>query len=49
MRPSPIDPYGVAKYGVEVDLELARKQFGLRYNIIRPHNVLGKYQNIWDR
>mgnify|MGYP003113172847 FL=1 len=49
MRPCPIDPYGVAKYGVEVDLELARKQFGLRYNIIRPHNVLGKYQNIWDR
>lgn len=48
-RPQPIDPYGVAKYAVEVDLELARKQFGLRYNIVRPHNVLGKYQNIWDR
>jgi len=48
-RPQPIDPYGVAKYAVEVDLELARKQFGLRYNIVRPHNVLGIYQNIWDR
>ena len=47
--PQPIDPYGVAKYAVEVDLELARQQFGLRYNIVRPHNVLGIYQNIWDR
>ena len=47
--PKPIDPYGVAKYAVEVDLELARQQFGLRYNIVRPHNVLGIYQNIWDR
>jgi len=48
-RPQPIDPYGVAKYAVEVDLELARQQFGLKYNIVRPHNVLGVYQNIWDR
>ena len=48
-RPQPIDPYGVAKYAVEVDLELARQQFGLRYNIVRPHNVLGIYQNIWDK
>ena len=48
-KPQPIDPYGIAKYAVEVDLELARQQFGLRYNIIRPHNVLGVYQNIWDR
>lgn len=49
MIPQPIDPYGVAKYSVEVDLKLAAEQFGLRYNIIRPHNVIGKYQNIWDR
>lgn len=48
-RPQPIDPYGVAKYAVEVDLELAHQQFGLRYNIVRPHNVLGIYQNIWDK
>lgn len=47
--PQPIDPYGVAKYAVECDLKLANEQFGLRYNIIRPHNVLGIYQNIWDR
>jgi len=48
-RPQPIDPYGIAKYAVECDLKLAHEQFGLRYNIVRPHNVLGKYQNIWDR
>jgi UDP-glucose 4-epimerase len=47
--PQPIDPYGIAKYAVECDLKLAHEQFGLRYNIVRPHNVLGKYQNIWDR
>ena len=49
IRPQPIDPYGMAKYAVEVDLELAKQQFGLRYTIIRPHNVLGVYQNIWDK
>ena len=44
-----LDPYGIAKYAVECDLKLAHEQFGLRYNIVRPHNVLGIYQNIWDR
>jgi len=48
-QPQPIDPYGVAKYAVECDLKMAQEQFGLRYNIVRPHNVLGRYQNIWDR
>ena len=48
-QPQPIDPYGGAKYAVECDLKMAEKQFGLRYNIVRPHNVLGIYQNIWDR
>jgi len=48
-RPQPVDPYGVAKYAVECDLKLAHDQFGLRYNIVRPHNVLGIYQNIWDK
>lgn len=45
----PIDPYGVAKLAVERDLELAGIQFGLEYSIVRPHNVIGIYQNIWDR
>jgi UDP-glucose 4-epimerase len=48
-RPHPEDPYGVAKYAVEMDLALANSMFGLRYSIVRPHNVLGIYQNIWDR
>jgi len=48
-RPQPIDPYGLAKHTVELDIELAAMQFGLRYSVVRPHNVLGKYQNIWDR
>ena len=49
MLPQPIDPYGVAKYAVEMDIKIAGEQHGLRYNIIRPHNVVGIYQNIWDR
>jgi UDP-glucose 4-epimerase len=47
--PSPIDSYGIAKYAVEMDLQQANKQFDLNYNIIRPHNIVGIYQNIWDR
>ena len=49
MRPSPIDPYGIAKYAAEQDIAVAGEQFGLRWTIVRPHNVLGIYQNIWDR
>jgi len=49
MYPTPEDPYGIAKYSVEQDLKCANKHFGLDYNIIRPHNVIGIYQNIWDR
>lgn len=49
MTPQPVDPYGVAKYAVEMDIKIAGDQHGLRYNIVRPHNVVGIYQNIWDR
>lgn len=49
MVPSPEDPYGIAKYAVELDLEAAYKMFGLRYTIFRPHNVYGEGQNIGDR
>jgi UDP-glucose 4-epimerase len=48
MSPAPADPYGVAKYATEMDIKLAASQFGLRYSIVRPHNILGIYQNIWD-
>ncbi|NLG27305.1 MAG: NAD-dependent epimerase/dehydratase family protein [Chloroflexi bacterium] len=47
--PRPEDPYGIAKYAVELDLEAARRLFGLRYIIFRPHNVYGEHQNIGDR
>ena len=47
--PTPEDPYGIAKYAIEMDLKLAHEMFGLKYNIVRPHNVVGVYQNIWDR
>ena len=47
--PFPDDPYGIAKYAVEMDLKLAYNQFGLDFAIVRPHNVVGIYQNIWDR
>jgi UDP-glucose 4-epimerase len=46
--PKPIDTYGIAKYACEMDLKVAYDQHGLEYCIIRPHNVYGKYQNIWD-
>ena len=47
--PNPIDPYGIAKYAVELDLKCAYEQHGLKYTIIRPHNVYGVGQNIWDK
>jgi UDP-glucose 4-epimerase len=49
MMRNPIDPYGVAKAACERDIEIASEQHGLDYCIIRPHNVYGKNQNIWDK
>jgi UDP-glucose 4-epimerase len=49
MKQAPIDPYAVAKYAVEMDLEIAFKQHGLNYTIVRPHNFYGINQNIWDK
>jgi UDP-glucose 4-epimerase len=48
-KPLPEDPYGVAKYAVELDLRAAHEMFGLEYVIFRPHNVYGEFQNIGDR
>lgn len=47
--PNPIDPYGIAKYACEMDIKVAGEQHGLDWCIIRPHNVYGKKQNIWDK
>jgi UDP-glucose 4-epimerase len=49
MKPNPIDPYGVAKYACEMDIQIAGEQHGIDWCIIRPHNVYGKNQNIWDK
>ena len=47
--PQPEDPYGIAKYAVELDLREAHEMFGLNHVIFRPHNVYGENQNLGDR
>jgi UDP-glucose 4-epimerase len=47
--PQPADPYGVAKYACEMDIQIAGEQHGLDWCILRPHNVYGQNQNIWDK
>jgi UDP-glucose 4-epimerase len=47
--PQPEDPYGIAKYAVELDLRAAGELWGLNWTVFRPHNVYGEYQNINDR
>lgn len=47
--PAPEDPYGIAKYAVEMDLRAAAEMFGLEYTIFRPHNIYGPHQNLGDR
>lgn len=44
----PIDPYGIGKAACEADIEIAREQHGLDYCLIRPHNVYGDHQNLWN-
>jgi UDP-glucose 4-epimerase len=46
--PPPEDPYGIAKYAVELDLAAAQRLFGLEYTVFRPHNVYGELQNLAD-
>ncbi len=47
--PCPVDPYGIAKYACEMDIKVAGEQHGLDWCVIRPHNVYGVKQNIWDK
>jgi UDP-glucose 4-epimerase len=49
LAPKPEDPYGIAKYAVELDLKESHEMFGLNYIIFRPHNVYGERQNISDK
>lgn len=48
LAPCPIDPYGIAKHAVELDLQSAHDVFGLDSIVIRPHNVYGERQNLCD-
>jgi UDP-glucose 4-epimerase len=48
-QPKPIDPYAISKYACEMDIQVAGEQHGLDWCIIRPHNVYGIGQNIWDK
>ena len=47
--PYPIDPYGVSKYACEMNIKAMGEKFGLDWCIVRPHNVYGVKQNIWDK
>lgn len=47
--PIPADPYGIAKYAVELDLAAAHDMYGLDYTIFRPHNIYGEKQNTTDK
>jgi len=46
---TPHDPYGIAKHACELDIQVAGEQHGLDWCIVRPHNVFGPYQSIWQR
>lgn len=45
----PHDPYGAGKLFVETDLRIAGEQHGVDWCVLRPHNIYGPGQNIWDR
>lgn len=45
----PKDPYGVAKLACEQDIRIAGEQHGLDWCVLRPHNIYGPNQNIWDK
>ena len=49
LQPNPQDPYAISKYACEMDIQSAEKTHGLDWCILRPHNVYGRNQNIWDR
>lgn len=48
LTPHPLDPYAISKYACELDIQSANRTHNLEYCIIRPHNVYGIRQNIYD-
>ena len=49
MTPHPDDPYGIAKLACEQDLRVAGDQHGVDWCVVRPRNVYGPGQSIWQR
>lgn len=47
-EPKPEDPYGIAKWSSELEVELLSKVHGLEYTIAVPHNVVGIGQRYED-
>lgn len=47
-EPVPVDPYGIAKYACELDIQAAGMQFGMDWCILRPHSVFGAKQKLSD-
>ena len=45
---NPLDPYAISKYACEKDIQITGLYHDLDWCIIRPHNVYGDKQNIWD-
>lgn len=48
IMPNPIDEYGLSKWCSEKSIEIAGEEQGLEWCIIRPRNVFGIRQNIFD-
>lgn len=46
--PNPIDEYGLSKYMSECSIKIAAETQGLEYCIVRPRNVYGPGQNMFD-
>lgn len=46
--PNPIDEYGLSKLTSERSIMIAGLQQGLDWCIIRPRNVYGEHQSLWD-
>ena len=44
----PHDPYGVAKLACEHDVRIAGEQHGLDWCVVRPHNIYGPGQSLWQ-
>ncbi len=45
----PHDPYGVAKRACEEDIRIAGEQHGIDWCVLRPHNIYGPYQSLWQK